>query len=376
MFRTLLLIVCTIGACGCSTLGITLYPTGHFLTEQSEQVLERSPREANLPKELSKGVLPVHYLEPGDVLLIEPIDFESNIRIPADQHVLADGSVDLGGFGRAVIAGLTLEAAEQLIEQTIVHSGAKETQINIRLLEGVHRFYVLGEVNSPGAYPLAGNETVLDAILTAGGLTGDASPCKLLLARPTLERSCRITLPICYREITQLGDSSTNYQLQPGDRIFVASRTFCEELKCCLANETCERCCKCQSPCRDPSLVQNGNPYQRVAPERAAATWNPRNNDTASGGKSGTKNGEANSTAKELANPLSDATPTVDSALGQDAPPIRRMPMPFSDAEQSLNLTNPEMLDSDVPAVSNALDGQLLPSIHPPSIPDNFDPQQ
>ena len=169
MFRTLLFAVWMVSFCGCSSLGLTLYPTGHFLTDQSEQVLACSPREADLPKELSKGVLPVHYLEPGDVLLIEPVDFESQIRIPADQHVLADGSVDLGGFGRAVVAGLTLEAAEDLIEQTIIHSGEEETEINIRLLEGVHRFYVLGEVNSPGAYPFEGNETVLVNLSNAVG---------------------------------------------------------------------------------------------------------------------------------------------------------------------------------------------------------------
>ncbi len=275
MFRTLFVAVIMVASCGCSSLGLTLYPTGHFLTEQSQALLDRSPREADLPKELSKDVLQVHYLEPGDVLLIEPVDFESEIRIPADQHVLADGSIDLGGFGRAVVAGLTLEEAEALIENAIVRSGHSETQINIRLLEAGHRYYVLGEVNSPGAYPLEGNETVLDAILAAGGLTDDASPCKLLLARPTSEHSCRITLPICYREITQLGDSSTNYQIKPGDRVFIGSRTFCEELMFCFATKTCERCCKCQTPCRDPSLQHIGNPYPRIASGRATPSLAP-----------------------------------------------------------------------------------------------------
>jgi hypothetical protein len=41
---------------------------------------------------------------------------------------------------------------------------------------------------------------------------------------------CRVVLPICYREIVQLGDTATNYQLVPGDRIFVATRGLCEGL--------------------------------------------------------------------------------------------------------------------------------------------------
>jgi len=255
MLATLLL-----GLTGCSSLGLSCFPTGHFLTEQSEQVLNRSPRVAEVPRELQLSVVPEHYLQAGDVLLIEPADLESDVRIPADQQVMVDGTVDLGGFGRVSVAGLTLEVAESLIERTIKDAGHPPTKINVRLLEPVDRFYVLGEVNSAGSYPLAGHESVLDGILAAGGLTSSAAPCKILLARPTLPGSCRVTLPVCYREITQLGDTSTNYQLQPGDRIFVATRSWCEELKFWEATKTCERCCGCQSACPDPQFVFPGNP--------------------------------------------------------------------------------------------------------------------
>ena len=96
---------------GCSSLGLTLFPNGAQMTKQAEAVLARSPSRVNLPRELSQSVLPDHYLQPGDSLLIEPVDFESEIRIPADQRVMADGSIDLGAFGRVVVAGLTLEQA-------------------------------------------------------------------------------------------------------------------------------------------------------------------------------------------------------------------------------------------------------------------------
>ncbi|MGB7347749.1 MAG: SLBB domain-containing protein [Pirellulaceae bacterium] len=338
-------------ASGCSSLGLTLYPTGHFLTDQSEQVLEASPREANLPKELSKDVLPVHYLEPGDSLLIEPVDFDSEVRIPADQQILADGSIDLGGYGRAVIAGLPLEEAEELIEQTIVQSGEKATAINIRLLEAVHRYYVLGEVNSPGAYPLKGNETVLDALLTAGGLTGDASPCKLLLARPTSERSCRVTLPICYREITQLGDSSTNYQLRPGDRVYVTSRGFCEEIMCCLATQTCERCCKCQTPCRDPAMIQHGNSYSRVAPNRSMIRRLVGSDD------------QSAASAQEHPSGVNDGLNDGENAFQSR---VNRIPVPWSEMPDVVPEKTVE------PKLDGLLDGQLSPPIQAPKLNDSF----
>jgi hypothetical protein len=91
-------------------------------------------------------------------------------------------------------------------------------------------YYVLGEVNAPGAFPLTGRETVLDGILAAGGLTDRASHSHIILSRPSPPDHCRIVLSICYGEIVQLGDTTTNYQLAPGDRIFVASKSTCEQL--------------------------------------------------------------------------------------------------------------------------------------------------
>lgn len=72
-----------------------------------------------------------------------------------------------------------------------------------------------------------------------------------------------ITLSICYRAITQLGDSTTNYHLKPGDRIFVARQSFCEEIYGFLSpGKTCERCRKQQCPCPDPSLAdRDANPF-------------------------------------------------------------------------------------------------------------------
>ena len=59
------------------------------------------------------------------------------------------------------------------------------------------------------------------AILAAGGLTDRASRRSIILSRPTHPDGCRVVLPVCYDEIVQLGDTTTNYQIAPGDRIFV-----------------------------------------------------------------------------------------------------------------------------------------------------------
>ena len=266
----LILFACVIST-GCSSLGLSLFPTGHFLTDRAEAVVEAAPASAPVPRELNKGVVATHYLQPGDVLLIEAITAVDEVRIPSDQTILVDGSVDLGGFGRVVLAGLAIESAELLIEQTVFERlPAKSTleqddiDVNVRLIEPMHRYYVLGEVNSPGAYSLRGFETVLDGILEAGGLTNNASNCQMVLSRPTQPCSCRVTLPICYREIVQLGDTTTNYQLRPGDRIYVTTRGCCEEMKFWKANESCEKCDRCQKVCCNPAMAFTGNPMGAV----------------------------------------------------------------------------------------------------------------
>ena len=93
-------------------------------------------------------------------------------------------------------------------------------------------FYVLGEVNAPGAFPLSGRETVLDGIIAAGGITRAANTKKVILSRPTQPDGCRVVLPVCYDNVVQLGDTSTNYQLLPGDRIFIPSKGALDDIPC------------------------------------------------------------------------------------------------------------------------------------------------
>jgi protein involved in polysaccharide export with SLBB domain len=238
------------------------------MTDQTREVLDSSPRQPLVARELAKEPLSLHYLQPGDELLLEVSKGDFDIRIPADQQLSAQGSLDLGKYGRINVASLTLAQAEQQIHQRLAEFVSEEFTVTLRLIQPVHHYYVIGEVNSPGAYSLTGYETVLDGIMAAGGLTARASACDALLARPTDPCSCRVTLPICYRAITQFGDTTTNYQLKPGDRIFIGRQTFCEEFLPCCSKKVCERCCKQQRACCDPRVAEAATPeFQPIAAE-------------------------------------------------------------------------------------------------------------
>ena len=128
-----------------------------------------------------------------------------------------------------------------------------QNQVSVRLTNwDSKKIYVLGEVNTPGSFNFIGNETVLDAILEAGGLSAKANHHAIIVSRPSNCGDCRTVMKVCYDHIVQLGDASTNYQLHPGDRVFVPSMTFWDDVRLTLnpnANDVCPRCAGCQRGC-------------------------------------------------------------------------------------------------------------------------------
>jgi polysaccharide biosynthesis/export protein len=221
------------GLAGCSAFGLqspTSTRSNNQLTKTAKELREVAPVPAAVPRELNKTLLPTYVVEPGDVLLVQPVDLDSPLRLPGDQTILLDGTIDLGKYGRPVVAGKTLAQIETDLHTWIQNQTKDSSAVTVRLVNRASKvYYVLGEVNAPGAFPVAGRETVLDAIIAAGGLNSRASQNRIILSRPSKPCDCRFVLPVCYRNIVQLGDTSTNYQIQPGDRIFVPGRGMVEE---------------------------------------------------------------------------------------------------------------------------------------------------
>ena len=167
-----------------------------------------------------------------------------------DDEDLADDDNDLS------LSSIEDEEARVALERRIVDA-VVSNEISVRLVTwDSKKIYVLGEVNSPGSFDYNGTHTVLDALIEAGGITSGANEHKILVARPTTCNSCRIVMTVCYDQIVQLGDTTSNYQLQPGDRVFVPALTFCEDLKQSFTfnkDERCPRCANCQTGCDLPN---------------------------------------------------------------------------------------------------------------------------
>lgn len=248
-----LLVASFTGCRTASSLGLPISHGNHGLLKAADQARQHTANAPRLPSELTKVALPSHRIEAGDVLVVEPTDFNCPVRFPSDQTVQQDGTIDLGGYGRIQVVGKTLEDVQTEVQRAVVRiesnkrqratrlashrdgadddDAALDAEVTVRLVsrEGVV-CYVLGDVNAPGSYTIHGQETVLDAIIQAGGLCSRANDRKIILTRPCADGN-PLVLPIHYQRIVQLGDVSTNYQLMPGDRIYVPSLTLWEDVK-------------------------------------------------------------------------------------------------------------------------------------------------
>lgn len=232
---------------GCSTFGIS--PPRYKLLPESEAFRNAATPAPHQPRELAKVSLAEYVLEPGDALLVQPVDFDSPVRVAADQPILPDGTIELGVYGRPVVAGMTAPQVEAMVAQAVKAKEGKEYPLTVRLVGRQSKvYYVLGEVNSPGSFPLSGRETVLDGLMAAGGLTRAAQEKRIILVRPSHPDNCREVLPVCYPQIVQLGDTHTNYQLRPGDRIYVPSQGMLESFFPSTTKTTAP-CCKPHMPC-------------------------------------------------------------------------------------------------------------------------------
>jgi len=144
----------------------------------------------------------------------------------AGQHLVApDGTVTLGVYGSVRVAGLTLAQAKMAIEDHLAQSlHMPEVALDVYSYNS-KVYYVVTEGAGLGdgvyRFPVTGNETVLDAIAQINGLE-QVSSKKIWIARPTGNAGNVQILPVDWEGVTAQACTSSNYQVFPGDRVFIA----------------------------------------------------------------------------------------------------------------------------------------------------------
>jgi polysaccharide export outer membrane protein len=151
----------------------------------------------------------------------------SALQQVAGEHLVGqDGTVSLGLYGDVYVAGMTKLMARQVIEAHLSQY-LDDPQVSVDVLAYNSKVYYIitqgaGLGDALYRLPITGNETVLDGISQIEGLQPQSSPHHIWIARPGPPgMPCQI-LDIDWYAITMGGGTETNYQLMPGDRIYVA----------------------------------------------------------------------------------------------------------------------------------------------------------
>jgi polysaccharide export outer membrane protein len=152
----------------------------------------------------------------GDVLEVtvwrEPM-------LSGETVVRSDGMISVALLGDIRAAGRTpMELRNEIQNRLKEFIGEPAVTVTVRT-PASQKFYVVGEVRTPGEYNLVTDLTVVQGIARAGGFTEWASKDKILLLRK--ENGVEKRIRINYKDIIKGEDSSQTLVLRAGDTIVV-----------------------------------------------------------------------------------------------------------------------------------------------------------
>lgn len=207
---------------------------------------------ADVPRELEKVTLPPYVIEAPDILQIEAVVLKLNNdgqpisterptplwpqAVTGQFLVRPDGTVGLGVYGSVQVSGLTLDKAKESIQGFLAYvTGLKPAAIAVAVdvvQFNSKTYYVVTDGAGFGEgvfrFPITGSETVLDAISQIQGLPQVASKRHVWVARRGPgggpDGCPDQVLPVNWIAMTRYGDTKTNYQVLPGDRIYVMAQ--------------------------------------------------------------------------------------------------------------------------------------------------------
>ena len=175
------------------------------------------PRQpASVPRQPAS--VPRQYvLGPHDLLAInvwrEP-------QVSRDVPVRPDGKISIPLAGEIQAAGLTpLELEAKITEALQPYIATPEVTV---IVEKVNppKFNILGEVQRPGSYEMAGGMSVLDALAVAGGFREFAKVKEIYVLRRVADGSPERLL-FNYKQVKRGRNFDQNVELKPGDTIVI-----------------------------------------------------------------------------------------------------------------------------------------------------------
>jgi protein involved in polysaccharide export with SLBB domain len=157
-----LLLACGLLLAGCSA-GSNLGPVTEAEQNAMMEAAKGSPR-----------------LQPGEKIRLT-VYGESSLS--GDYQIDPSGYLSLPLAGTVKAAGLTQAELEQELSKKFRSEFLRNPRVTVSIME-FRPFYILGEIEKPGAYPYTSGLNVLSAIAIAGGTTYRGSRSTVLIQHP------------------------------------------------------------------------------------------------------------------------------------------------------------------------------------------------
>jgi polysaccharide export outer membrane protein len=143
------------------------------------------------------------------------------------QYLVApDGTINLRKYGSVQISGMSAAEAKAAIENRLKEFlDTPEVSVDVTAAKSKVYFVITqgaGLGDSVRRLPSTGKETVLDAISQINGLSQVSDSKKIWIVRPSPSDPQKATvLKVDWHAITRRGETATNYQILPRDRVYI-----------------------------------------------------------------------------------------------------------------------------------------------------------
>jgi len=156
----------------------------------------------------------------GDLLEIKVLEDQ---ELSGPYRISPEGSIDFPLCGKVALNGKTQGQATDALRKCLSERYIKRPNVSVLLREyNSKKVFVFGEVQRPGTFPFDQDMSIIQAVTLAGGFLRTAAKNSISVTRIIEGQERKIRVPV-----EDIGTGKErNFQLQPGDIVFVPESFF------------------------------------------------------------------------------------------------------------------------------------------------------